>query len=115
MMGKARFAAIEGFGSNPIVTTTKIARIIALIATNGGLIPAPTSVSSAMAKAARQIFISPRMARAITPTIAGSVAYVSSQTICACEFSATYMLKRYAHEPAMRATSSSHGATLRRE
>ncbi len=42
-----------------------------MIATSGGFIPPPTSTSSAMKSAARQRLISPRRARAVTPTIAG--------------------------------------------
>ena len=44
------------------------------MATSGGLTPPPTRTSNATASAARQRFISPRIARAVTPTIAGSVA-----------------------------------------
>ena len=94
MTGTVRLNAAAGLGSNAIVTTRKIAMMQTLIATSGGFTPPPTSTSSAIASAARQIFISPRIARAMTPMIAGSVPYVSSHTICACEFSATYMLKR---------------------
>ncbi len=113
--GRVRLATIPGFSLRASITRTKIASRMTLIASSGGLMPPPTSTSSAIPSAARQTFISPRIARAVIPIIAGSVPYVSSQTICACELSATYMLNKYATEPATRAVSPSHGATERRQ
>ena len=94
MNGIERLATTPGSGLKANVTTTKMASKMTLIATSGGFTPPPTRTSNAMPSAAGHAFISPRIARAVIPTIAGTVPYVSSQTICACEFSATYMLNR---------------------